>query len=103
MAWTNGGPGSNIPAATKRAVRQRQGDRCNTIDPQVCTGRIDEYDHIINVASSGLDRAHANDANGIQGLCAPCHKVKTQREARAAGSARRARGRHPQEQHPGLV
>lgn len=103
MAWDNGGPGSKIPAAVKRTVRDRQEDRCNTIDPTVCTDRIDEFDHIINVKTLGIDRAQANDPNSIQGLCLPCHKLKTQREARSAAAARAARGRHPTEAHPGLV
>lgn len=103
MAWTNGGPGSKIPEWIKRAVRESQQGQCNTIDPNVCTGQIDEFDHVINVKTLGIDRAHANDLNNIQGLCTPCHTVKTQGESRAANAARAARGRHPTERHPGLV
>ena len=103
MAWDNGGPGSKIPVAIKNTVRDKQQDRCNTIDPTVCIGRIDEFDHITNVKTLGIERSQANDPNNIQGLCRPCHKVKTQCEARAAAAARAARGRHPIEAHPGLI
>lgn len=99
MAWTNGAPTNRIPAATKRRVRARQGNRCNTIDPTVCTGTIDEYDHIINIKTLGIDRAKANDIDNLQGLCAPCHKVKTQREAQAG----RNRWKRRPEPHPGLA
>ncbi len=99
MAWTNGGPGSKIPAGVKREVANRQHHECAIHDPTVCTGTIDEYDHIINVKTLGVARAEATDPGYIQGLCAPCHKVKTQTEAAAARKARRFR---PPEQHPGL-
>lgn len=99
MTWTNGGPGSKIPAAVKREVRERQQGQCNTIDPNVCTGRIDEFDHIINVKTLGIDRALANDPAGIQGLCRPCHTVKTQAESLAA----RTRGRRAPVPHIGLA
>ena len=99
MAWANGGPGSKIPAAIKRTVRQQQHDTCRTIDPTVCTGAIDEYDHIVNVKTLGINRPDANDENNIQGLCKPCHKVKTQREATAGHN----RWKRPVEAHPGLA
>lgn len=103
MTWTRGGTGSKIPVGIKRDVMDRQHGRCNTIDPNVCTGYIQEYDHVVNVKTLGIARADANDPGNIQGLCTPCHKVKTQREARAAAAARSARGRHPVERHPGLI
>lgn len=41
----------------------------------------------------------------LQGLCTPCHKAKTQREAAAGRAAWRARApRHrPVGRHPGLI
>ena len=99
MAWTNGGPGSKIPDRIKRTVRTRQGNRCNTIDLHVCTGTIDEFDHIVNVKTLGINRADANDPDNIQGLCRPCHTVKTQTEARAGQN----RWRRPPPSHPGLT
>jgi 5-methylcytosine-specific restriction protein A len=38
-----------------------------------------ERDHIINLAAGGTD-----DIDNIQGLCADCHKAKTQRESNRA-------------------
>ena len=96
MAWANGSPGSNIPTAVKRTVRTRQGNRCAVHDSTVCTGSLDEFDHIVNVKTQRVDRRHANDPNGIQGLCVPCHKVKTQAESLAA----RSRGKRPPPCHP---
>lgn len=98
MPWVNGQPGSHIPASIKREVRERQHDRCNTINPTVCTGVIDEFDHIINIARLGIDRRDANDPTNIQGLCKPCHRSKTRSESQAA---RNRRKRAPY-QHPGL-
>lgn len=98
MAWSNEGNGSRIPDGIKRQVRADQNNQCNTIDPSVCTGHIDEFDHIINVKTLRVERPEANDRNNIQGLCSPCHKIKTQREAQAA---RRRKYRRPY-RHPGL-
>lgn len=100
MAWQSGGPGSKIPAWIKRQVRQRQHNCCNTFDTTVCTGRIDEFDHVINVKTLGIERSQANDPSNIQGLCRPCHNRKTQGEAHAAKRAKRFRTPPP---HPGLV
>lgn len=96
MAWANGAPGSHIPEATKRTVRRRQGNQCNTIDPTVCVGAIHDYDHTVNLKAAGLTRASANHPDLIQGLCKPCHKVKTQAESLAA----RRRGKRPPPRHP---
>jgi 5-methylcytosine-specific restriction endonuclease McrA len=96
MAWTNGGEGSKIPDPIKRQVRARQHNQCNTYNPTLCTGRIDEYDHITNIKTLHTPRHLANDPNNIQGLCTPCHKTKTQTEA-TAGKRRHLRPRQP---HP---
>lgn len=53
-------------------------------------------DHIIPVAEGGRDVM----ANG-QGMCVPCHDVKTHEERRR-GIARNSR-RRPPETHPGLL
>jgi 5-methylcytosine-specific restriction endonuclease McrA len=97
--WANGGPGNHIPTSVKRAIRARQQRRCTTIDPNVCTGSLDEYDHIVNTKTSGIPR-HQATASEIQGLCKPCHNIKTQREAHAAKRAKTHRDPLP---HPGLV
>ena len=60
-----------------------------------CGALATDVDHII----PNDDHAISN----LQSLCAPHHREKTQREAQAAGAARRARGRLPTEPHPGMV
>lgn len=96
MAWANGRPGSNIPESVKRTIRHRQHDQCAGYDPTLCTGSLDEYDHIVNLKTTGTARAHANDPDLLQGLCVPCHRAKTQAEALAG----RRRGRRPPPPHP---
>ena len=99
MAWSNNKTGSNIPARVKAEVHRRQHGLCNTIDPNVCTGLINEYDHIVNVKTTGQARRDLErDPDLLQGLCTPCHKVKIQAEAKA-GQARRAGRRRPRP-HP---
>jgi hypothetical protein len=102
MAWVNGGPGSHIPSWIKLTVRQRQGNRCNTINPAKCLGRIDQFDHTTNVKTLGISRAQSYDtADNFQGLCEPCHKTKTQAESLAARQRRQSRRRLPTTPHPG--
>lgn len=98
MTWESGGPGSHIPEKSKRAVRKRQGNRCNTIDPKVCTKVVEEFDHIVNVKKLRIDRKHANDPALLQGLCRACHAKKTQAEAQ---EGRKKHLRKPP-RHPGL-
>lgn len=99
MAWARDKSGSNIPAWIKRQVRARQDNKCNTLVPSLCTGGVQEYDHIVNIKALRTDRAKANDPSNIQGLCIPCHRAKTQAEAKAGMNRHK---RRPQ-QHPGLV
>lgn len=98
MAWAHNKSGSNIPTRIKRIVYARQNGTCNTIDPGVCTGMVEEYDHIINIKAMRLDRQQANHPDLLQGLCIPCHRHKTQAEAKAGMNKHK---RTPQ-QHPGL-
>ena len=102
MTWTNGGAGSKIPDKPKRIVRKRQNNRCAVYDPSVCTGSIDQFDHVVNLKSIGIARndPHANDPALLQGLCEPCHLKKSSREGHAAKRAKRFR---KPLQHPGLV
>lgn len=100
MVWPNTASGSHIPAKSKRVVRLRQGNECVCIDARVCTGSIDEYDHVTNVKALKIERSHANDPALLQGLCIPCHKVKTQGEAQQARHERKYR--KPLE-NPGLA
>lgn len=58
-------------------------------------------DHRMPVAEGGANTI----ANG-QGMCVPCHDVKTAAETRrgsARWSARRPRQNRPPEQHPGVI
>lgn len=98
--WSNDQSGSHIPAKSKRIVRLRQDNRCVCLDPSICTGQIDEYDHVINIKSLRVERSHANDPALLQGVCYPCHKQKTQQEAQHARWGRRYR-KPPV--HPGLA
>lgn len=99
MAWDRNKTGSNIPAAVKSEVHDRQNGMCAVHDPTVCTGAIDEYDHIVNVKATGQQRRQLErDPNLLQGLCWPCHRAKIQREAQAGRQARSGRRRprvHP--------
>lgn len=100
MVWDNTASGSHIPAKSKRVVNKRQNNRCINLDARICTGAIEDYDHVINLASIKVERSHANDPALLQGLCKPCHKLKTQQEAYHARWGRRYR---KPERHPGLV
>jgi len=99
MVWPDTASGSHIPAKSKRVVRLRQNDQCVVIDVNVCNGRVEEFDHVTNIASIKVERSHANDPALLQGVCKPCHKVKTQQEAQQARHDRRYRKPLP---HPGL-
>ena len=100
MVWERNKTGSNIPASVKRTVHTRQDGICATYDRTVCMGRIDEYDHIVNVKATGQTRRQLErDPDLLQGLCTPCHRAKVQDEARVA---RNAWKRQP-ERHPGLL
>ena len=99
MVWSNDQSGSHIPAKSKRIVRLRQDNQCVNLDAEICTGDIDEYDHVTNIKSLRIERSHANDPALLQGLCAACHKKKTQREAYQARWGKRYR---KPERHPGL-
>lgn len=96
MAWANGGAGSKIPTSIKRQVRARQNNQCTTYNPQVCTGGINEFDHVIPIAELKALRRDANNPDNIQGLCFPCHKHKTQVEAQQG----RRRHLRPPPPHP---
>ena len=99
MPWANGNPPSHIPAQVKRIVRNRQSNRCATYNAMVCTGQLDEFDHVINIKRLGVERHEANDPDNIQGLCKPCHRSKTRAESQAG----RNNWKRTPEQHPGLT
>jgi 5-methylcytosine-specific restriction protein A len=95
-----------VPKKIREQVLRRDRYRCRLQLPG-CVGEATEVDHITNVAALGVSRAQANQPDGLQSACGPCHKVKTQQE-RTAGirrhhAERAAAGRRPDEPHPGLL
>ena len=101
MAWkaSRGRAGRRaVPAAVLRAVRMRDNDECQ-LRYSCCTGQFDHLDHKRNLASQHLSRRDPITMDELQCVCAPCHKVKTQREAVAG----RTSWRRPAERHPGLL
>lgn len=58
-------------------------------------------DHRIPVVEARRLGIDDQDEENGQGMCAPCHDVKTKQEI-ARGRARKARKRQP-EQHPGII
>ena len=76
--WGSGRPGSRIPQRIKDQVRRR--DRVCQLQYDVCTGRIEQFDHVIGLAEQGLQRTAVTTAAILQGAYAPCHKVKSERQ-----------------------
>lgn len=110
--WMTWGQRSQIPQSVKNTVRRRDGAKggCQLRYPGICTGRIDEFDHIDGLADQGRQR---NDrpvtAEELQGVCEPCHEHKTEQQ-RLAGIARAVRTRgslskryRDREPHPGEI
>jgi 5-methylcytosine-specific restriction endonuclease McrA len=103
MAWANDKTGSNIPAAVKREVLNRDGGQCQLRYP-VCTGAHEIFDHVHNLAARGIDRRDDKPtADDLQCVCRSCHKWKTALEARAGRQRRRTQPRRPARRHPGLL
>ena len=71
---------------------------CRECTPTGCEQASTDDDHVVPLSLGGSD-AEANH----QGMCNPCHKVKTGREAAAAKARRRGVLRRPAERHPGLA
>ncbi|WP_425433640.1 HNH endonuclease [Kineococcus rhizosphaerae] len=65
---------------------------------RVCLERDSvEVDHVVPASAGGTD-----DPSNLRGLCVPCHREKSLREA-AKGRRRQAGARLlPPERHPGL-
>lgn len=87
MTW---GQGSTIPKRIKDQVRRRD-KTCRLQYPGVCTGAIDEFDHPDGLASQGQQRTNVASAAEVQGVCTPCHGVKTDKQRRSGIAAARAR------------
>jgi hypothetical protein len=107
MTWGSR-PGSNIPTRIKDQVRRRD-QVCQLNYPNVCSGRIDEFDHVIGLADQGQQRTAVRSALEIRGVCSHCHAIRTEAQRRAGrararaqrgGLSRRLRDR---EAHPGTL
>lgn len=103
---TNWGQGGYVSPRVKDQVRRRD-KTCRLQYPGICTGNIDQFDHIIGLAEQGLRRTSVLTAENIQGVCEPCHGKKTN-EQRKAGIAKAIATRgslskryRDQEPHPG--
>lgn len=94
MTW---GQGRYVSPRVKAQVRKRD-KTCRLAYPGICTRAIDEFDHPDGLAAQGKQRTSVLDAAEVQGVCAPCHRHKTQQQARAG----RSRWKRTPEKHPGL-
>ncbi len=63
--------------AIKRAVRERDGNRCVRCGSPEPTGRLLAVDHIIPWVLMKTDESLANHGDNLASLCSPCHAVKT--------------------------
>lgn len=93
MAWSESTRAARLPPNWPR-IRARILRR----DPlcKVCGQRLStEVDHI----EPGDD----HDETNLQGICSPCHAIKSAREGGRAAAARRISARRPPVPHPGLI
>jgi 5-methylcytosine-specific restriction protein A len=77
---------------TRALVLTRDGGRCSCGAPAL------EVDHVVPVAEGGTDEAW-----NLRAICPPCHKIKTQEEAKRGRRVAADRSRRPVEKHPGIV
>lgn len=74
--------------ARRRVVRDRAGGQCEAIDNGVrCTAVGTDCDHI----NDNLDHSPSN----LRWLCRTHHNMHTQKQAKAASKAIRAKAKHP--------
>lgn len=98
-AWEGSNRKSRLPADWWR-LRQVVLKRCDYICEWVengirCCSEATDADHIV----PNDDHSLVN----LQGLCKPHHLKKTGREVRAAQEKRKALGKRPEEQQPGVI
>ncbi|WP_030409729.1 HNH endonuclease [Streptomyces albus] len=92
--WGTSTRKSRLPA-NWRSLRRQVLDRDPTC--RICLARPSTVaDHI-----EAMTDDHSLEA--LQGVCEPCHRQKTAREAAAARAASRPSRRRPAERHPGLL
>jgi hypothetical protein len=92
------GQGRYVSPKVKAAVRARD-KTCRLNYPVICTGAIDEMDHPDGLAATGKPRTSVLTAGVVQGVCRPCHRRKTQQQARAGRNGWKRQA----ERHPGLL
>lgn len=92
MAWGHGRR-THTTAAQRKRILGRDNHRCCIRGPR-CIGEATEVDHRDNRRGPDYD-----DDGNLQAVCVPCHRAKTQREARAA----RMRHKRKPLRHPGLI
>jgi 5-methylcytosine-specific restriction endonuclease McrA len=99
--WGNRG----VPQHIRIRVFQRDGWRCQ-LGLDGCTYHAEEIDHIVSVASLGINRDEANDERLLQSVCRSCHHIRTEAQRLAgwrASQQRRYERRHLSvpKKHPG--
>jgi 5-methylcytosine-specific restriction endonuclease McrA len=100
MTWKNSSTTSRTSSAAWKRLRR---EAIRVLGYECARCGIDgrdvhlELDHRIPVAEGGEDTL-----DNAQWLCSPCHKPKTQAEAKR-GRARRRRGKRPPRVHPSDV
>lgn len=92
-----GSAGGYVSPKVKDEVRKR--DKYCRLQHYGCTGLIDEFHHPTGLAERGQRRTSVLDAREVIGVCASCHSVETQTQARRG---RNAWKRTP-ESHPGRI
>ena len=100
--WPRTGRHSPRKGANRLPEKQRQrilkrDPVCKLQIPNVCTGRSEQVDHIIDAADGGPDEDWC-----LQGVCAACHRYKSARRS-AARANPGTRVLREKERHPGLL
>lgn len=86
-------PRKGFTKAQRKAVWDAQKGECGGCEAELLSGF--PIDHIIPLADGG-----AHDLGNWMGLCVPCHKRKTAKEATARASTNRIRKREKEGQKP---
>lgn len=85
---------------TRTEVLERDRHTCQ-LQWAGCTRHANIVDHITNIAAQGITRRDAVNPRDLHAVCAHCHDIKTQQEARATRPPHT--NHRPRERHPGLI